>query len=216
MTALPASCPRCKAVFPFHGINVTSPSQVTVTLKGNKTKCPNCGYDQAEISDAVYSANSSVVTVLSAPESSRAVIEAFMAIVEDAAKGHISSEEAKQKAENLSPQYASTLERYYTLGVPGLALLISILQLYLQYFGNQPSSKDFERLSNAITEQTFVLKHNHYVSGIQRNRSRPPQANAGKKPVPKVHKSERRKLVRYEKRKALKMRRETFGGARTH
>src|ERR1017187_6199429 len=108
MTALPALCPRCKAVFPFHGIKVTSPSQVVMTLKGNKTNCPNCGYDQAEISDAVYSANSSVVTVLSAPENSRSIIEAFFAIVEDAAKGRISPAEATQKAENLSPQYAST------------------------------------------------------------------------------------------------------------
>jgi hypothetical protein len=212
MPAFPAYCPNCKSVFPFHGVAVGSDAQVRIGFESVRTNCPVCGYKSAQVSDAIYSANSSAFTVLSAPESSRAVIEAFKAIVEQAAHGRLSATEATQKAAQLSPKYASALEKFLILGAPGLMLLLQLIQIYLQYVGN----KDSEKFLQAITEQTFVLKNNHYVGSVERHRSQPPHVKSNKKPSLKKHPSNRGAQVRKQRREMLRTRREAFGSARTH
>src|SRR5271155_652602 len=121
MPAFPAYCPNCKSVFPFRGIGIGKNATATIGLSGNKTNCPVCGFREAQISDGIYQANSTAIQVLSAPESTYAIIEALKAIAEQAAKGQISSKEAIKKAGDLSPKYAALMEVFTTLGLPGLA-----------------------------------------------------------------------------------------------
>lgn len=217
MPAFPAYCPKCKSIFPCNNfIGIEGNASVTVDLKNNKTNCPICGYAHAKITDAVYSANSTAISVLSAPESSRPIIEAFKELVEKAATGKISSAEAVTQAEKISPKYASVVENFAKLGLPGLMLLAAVITAYLQYDGNVSSSKSADAILNAITQQTLVLKNQHYIPSVESQGAHKPNAKPKQKSSLEKYPSQRRKHVRSERRYALKVRREAFGGSRTH
>ena len=135
MTALPAYCSNCQTIFPFHGIEIGVGA--TIGIGNVATNCPVCGSTNARVSDGVYQANSTAIQVLSAPESTYAIIEVLKTLAEQAARGQISKEEAIQKAGDLSPKYAALMEAFAKLGLPGLALLVMIITMYLQYEGNK-------------------------------------------------------------------------------
>lgn len=216
MPAFPAYCPNCKSIFPFHGIGVANNATATITLRGNKTNCPVCGFRQAQISDGIYQANSSAIQVLSAPESTYAIIEALKALAEQAAKGQISTEEAIQKAGDLSPKYAALMEAFAKLGLPGLALLVMIITMYLQYEGNKSSADDLHNILNAVTEQTLLLKEQQYEQQIKKKSTAPATHKAKQKPSLHKYPSSRRAQVNKERRERLINRRIAFGAARSH
>jgi hypothetical protein len=215
MTDFPAYCPNCKSIFPFRGFRIEE-ANVKVTFIDSKTTCPICGNLEAKISDGTYQANSTAIQVLSAPESTLAIIEAFRLLAEQAASGQISKTEAIQKANDLSPKYAALIDQFAKLGLPGLALLVAIIALYLQFEGNKSSSEDSKKILDAITGQTLVLKDKHYEPHIDQKGGGPAykepkqKLSAGKRP------SGRRSDVNKERRKALKSRRDAFGRTRQH
>jgi hypothetical protein len=187
-----------------------------ITLKGNKTNCPVCGFREAQISDGIYQANSTAIQVLSAPESTYAIIQALRALAEQAAKGQISREEAIQKAGDISPEYAALMEAFAKLGLPGLALLVTIITVYLQYEGNKSSAEDLHNILNAVTEQTLVLKEQHYEQQIQKKSTAPATHKAKQKSPLHKNPSSRRAQVNKERRERLINHRMAFGGARSH
>jgi hypothetical protein len=154
--------------------------------------------------------------VSSYPESTYAVIQALKALAEQAAEGRISSKEAIKQAGDLSPRYAALMESFAKLGLPGLALLVAIITVYLQYEGNSSSTDDLHNILNAVTEQTLVLKEHHYEQQIQKKRTAPASHKAKYKQPLHKNPSKRRAQVNKERRAELKKRRMEFGGARSH
>jgi hypothetical protein len=214
MTALPAYCPNCQSIFPFYGIKLGEGA--TIGIGNVATNCPVCGSKHARVSEGVYQANSTAIQVLSAPESTYAIIEALKVLAEQAAKGQISKEEAIQKAGDLSPKYAALMEAFTRLGLPGLALLVTIITVYLQYEGNKSSADDLHNILNAVTEQTLVLKEHHYEQKIQKKSTAPATHKAKQKSSLHKDPSSRRAQVNKERREKLTNRRIAFGGARGH
>jgi hypothetical protein len=212
--ALPAFCPNCGSVFPFHGIRVGKGASAKIRIGSDvATKCPVCTFSRAKVSEGIYQANSTAIEVLSAPESNRGIIEEFRKLVERAAAGEISQKEALERARVISPKYASLIEKHASLGVNGLLILLSLITAVLQYEGNKSSSDASEKILKAITEQTLVLKNHHYVdqkSAVPTKRKTNQQFSLHK------HHSKHRAEVNKQRRAALKRRREDFGRSRTH
>jgi hypothetical protein len=155
----PAQCPACGAIFPFRGIGVSESGRATIGIGSDvTTPCPNCGSPHARISEGLYSANSTAIEIISAPQSTHAALEVLKAIAERAAAGKISKDEAINEARRLDPNYGPLLERYYNLGMPAILLLAALLGTYIAHRDSVSSSEDMKRLLNAVTEQTFVLK----------------------------------------------------------
>lgn len=131
---------------------------MTVQISGNTVNCPVCGNPQAQISDGVYRATKDAIEVLSGPDSTRAMVEAFKALAERLKSGEISQPEAVKEAETISPRYAALLDTFIRIGLPSLAVLVAIIGLYLQYHGGKSSSDDAKKMLDAITRQTFVME----------------------------------------------------------
>jgi hypothetical protein len=216
MSVIPVICPNCKSVFPFTGIHVTEGSTATFEFQGSKTTCPVCRYGNAVISDGVYQANSSAVSVLSAPQSTKDLIKALREIVEQAASGNLSQAEAIQKAADISPQYGSVVETFTRLGIPGLALLATLIGLYLQYSSSQSSSEDVKKVLDSINAQTLVLKDIHYEQRVQHQGDNIAGAKSNKKPASTKAPDKRRSKINKKRRKEIADHRRDFGGARRH
>jgi hypothetical protein len=166
MTAILASCPDCGAVFPVPNL-----LEGTAQFIGSRTRCPNCGSRQARINDGLYKATRGTAELLSGPESTRATIEAFNALMQRLRDGEISNEEALKEAAEIAPKYALLLKEWLPLGLATIGLLVALLQAYLQYEGNKSSSEDSKKIWNAINELTFVMKNKQYEPYVEQTRS---------------------------------------------
>lgn len=214
MSAFPAYCPHCKSIFPFKGIALGE--GVSIGLENIVTNCPVCGFGEARVSDGVYRATKDAIEVLAGPDNTRAMAEALKTITERLVGGQITHAEAAEKAAELSQKYAALLESCSKLGLPGIALLVSIIALYLQYEGNKSSSVDAKKLLDAVTEQTVVLKDLVRKYSIDIKRSVPSGKISQEKALTVEGQPDRRAQVNNERRKKLQKRRKDFGGARRH
>jgi hypothetical protein len=209
----PAQCPDCGAIFPVRGaIGVGEGIRAKVRIGsdvGTTTSCPKCGKRNARISEGLYSANSSAIEIISAPQSTHAALEALKAIAEQAAAGKISKTDAIERAKELDPRYGPLLERYFNLGMPTLAVLVTLLGIGINHHDSVSSADDMKKLLNAAIEQTFVLKDiKREIETMHR-----PEAQKSPSIVKPVH--SRRAQVNSERRHRLKFHRQNFGGART-
>jgi hypothetical protein len=149
MTALPAYCPRCKSIFPFRGIEINPGA--SIGIQNITTNCPVCGFHDAKVTDAIYAANTTAISILYAPESSIPIIERFREIVAAAAKGQITKDEAINRASDLSPRYASLIDKFAALGLPGL---VKSAHCWIFWCGPQPLKIcDRDRLGSRIPDR---------------------------------------------------------------
>jgi hypothetical protein len=214
MTALPAYCPNCHSIFPFHRIALGDGA--TVGVENIATNCPVCGFVGARISDGIYRATQQAVELLSGPESSRAMLEALQAVAERLKAGEISKEQAKKEAEAASRRYGALLDLFSPHGIAALTLLITLIGLYLQYESTKSSEETTKKIVDAITEQTFVIKDIADKQRVERQRATPSNQKTKPKSSTVRRKLKRRTEVYKERRTCLKQKRLTFGGARTH
>jgi hypothetical protein len=107
---------------------------------------------------AFTNATKDTIEVLYGPDSTRAMAAALKAIAERVRTGELSREEAVRQAADISPKYAALLDTCIKIGIPAVALLVSIIALYLQYEGNRSSSLEANKLLDEVTKQTHLLK----------------------------------------------------------
>lgn len=145
--SLPAQCqnPKCKAIFPS-GFGMDGKN---ISFFGCASQCPVCG-SNAEVVTGTFSVRDGILEIISAPDSSRDMLRAFLSIAEKAKEGTISEQEAVLEAKRINPKYAGILEVAFSRGMPVLVLLVTILQAALQYEGNASSTEDMKKLLNAI------------------------------------------------------------------
>ena len=186
-------------------------------LEGNLVNCPVCGFDDARVSDGVYRATETAIEVLSGPQSTYAMAAALKALAERLRSGKISKTEAIKEAEFISPKYGAILAAFSSIpGLTALSVLIMLISLYLQWESSDSSSKDNQKLLDAVIQQTFTIKE---IANEQRI-DRESRAQSSEKAKPKSptlkNKLKRRTQVNKERRQKLKARRLEFGGARFH
>lgn len=213
MTTFPAYCPHCQTIFPFRGIQA---GFGTITFNDCKTNCPVCGNTEAKVSNGVYETAFDAVRLVTGPDSTRLMLEALKAVAERLRAGEISKEQALKEADVISPKYAALLDLFLKNGLPTLALLVAIITLYLQYDSGQSSENDAQKLLEAVTEQTFVMKDIANEQRIERERQTPSSTKTESKLSSGEDKFERHVQISKKRRAALKKRRLEFGRARTH
>jgi hypothetical protein len=212
MAALPAFCPKCRSIFPFHGIGIGAGATVGISDVG--TNCPVCGFQHAKISDGVYRATQDAIHLISGPESTREILEFLKRLAEGVSSGEIDRERAAKQAQALPPKYAALFNAFVTIGMPALALLVQIISVYLQIDSNRSSGEDAKKLLDAVTEQTFTLKQIQ-KRGVGPESGAPPNEKAKLKPSGTKDPPGRRADVNKQRRAALKKYREAFGQSRT-
>jgi hypothetical protein len=199
----PAQCtnPACRTIFPssFAASNVTG-----LKLEGNTDRCPVC-HRAASVIDGTFDVKDAIIQVISAPETTKAILAAFLNVAQQAVSGEISEKEAVEKAAAIGPQF-KYLMMLAAGSIPILALLAALLQTYLQYDSNRTSPEDFRKVVDAINAQTEVLQRG-IQSATPAEKTSPP--NVTKKST------HRRTQINKERKNRLKARRAELGRSRT-
>jgi hypothetical protein len=150
------------------------------------------------------------------------MVKAFAEIARRTAAGEIKPAEAVAEANAISPKLGFLLGQGLGNGLNAVAVLATLVTIYLADSGNKSSDVAAERLLNAVTEQTYVLKDLKKQIASQAHAEQPTEAKAQqhgstkKSELKSTPKGSRRAGVNHERRKRLKHRRTGFGGARTH
>jgi hypothetical protein len=223
MPAFPALCPKCQTIFPVTLPFIHPNAKIdTLILNRNVANCPNCGYEEARISDGVFKVAGDTIEIISAPDITVAMLKAFAEIARRTAAGEINPTEAVAEANAISPKLGFLLGTGLANGLSVAALLSSLVTMYLAYSGNKSTDVAAERLLGAVTEQTYVLKDIEKQVAGQNRGAQPADAKAQhhgsskKAELKSKPKTSRRAQVNHERRKRLRQRRMEFGGARTH
>jgi hypothetical protein len=209
---IPVCCPNCGSVFPFHGFEIADGS--SVGFEGIGTNCPICGFMGAKVGDGIYRATADTLELISGPDTTRAMLEALKLLAEQVAAGKIDKTEALARAEEISPKFAAQFKAFLP-SLPLLALLIALLQTYLQYEGNNSSTEDMKKILDAVTGQTFVLKNKQNEERVERSSSHKTEPKTEPKSMSVKGPSTRRTDVNRERRNALKKHRKSHGHSRT-
>jgi hypothetical protein len=100
--------------------------------------------------------------------------------------------------------------------LPAATILVAMASVYLQAEGNRLSGQDANNLMNAVLEQTYTLKSIKDEHGIADKSDTPSEKKTNTKSAAVKNPSERRKQVNDKKREHLRLRRQQFGGSRSH
>ena len=102
--SLPVQCPECKTIFPSQ-IKFLPATELDVS--GNTEPCPICNYPEARLADGIFRVGQDTIEVLSADETNRTMLEAFLRITSDVVAGKLSEQEAIKEADSISPRSAA-------------------------------------------------------------------------------------------------------------
>ena len=170
MPQVPAQCPNpdCLAIFPS-GFDLGNSRNIT--FRGDMSKCPLCG-TMAPVAEGVFNASSEAIEVIVGSRITRDMIRQFQDVARAAASGAISKDEAVSQATAISPRLGRTLGGIMMFGLPGAALLLTIVGLYLQRLDSGEAHNDAVAqrvVSERILDELMMGQH---TSATPR---RPPQ-----------------------------------------
>src|SRR5262249_43210608 len=131
---------------------------IELELSGNTEPCPVCGYSDAVIAEGIFRTEQDTIEVLSADETNRAMLKAFLRIARQAADGTLSEKDAIKQAEAVSPKFGKIFENAFKYGLPALMAVVGIASLVLVFYGQFRSAKSANDLLQAVIENTYVLK----------------------------------------------------------
>jgi hypothetical protein len=214
MPSIPGYCPHCGAVFDGRG-GIHIGNSTGVVTSGNRMTCPRCGR-LANLVDGTFNAKDKKLELVSGPPLTRAVIGKLEEIARQAKAHEITAEEAVKQIAEVDPVLGRLISRYMVTGLPLLALIVSIIALYLQYQGNI-ASDEFERKALLLmerqvqaTEMLSGSKHQQSDSSVNQKGEGPSEAQANQKSMAVKRPSHRRKDVNAARRKAHIERRRAF------
>jgi predicted RNA-binding Zn-ribbon protein involved in translation (DUF1610 family) len=214
MPSVPAYCSHCGQIFDGSGgIHISNCADIR--LIGNRMTCPNCGH-LARIVDGTFSETGNGLELVDGPELTRLILDHFRNIATRAQTKEITPQEAILEATQLNPKLGRLMELFIQIGLPALAVLISLVGLYLQYEGGV-STDEFEARAIQLLERQVqisqTLADSKRVSpddSVQCQRDKRTESKDRKKSVSLRSASKRRKIVNDERRKQHAERRKLF------
>lgn len=226
MPSIPAYCANCGYIWDGAG-GIHIEGCWDVTLVDNKITCPRCGFP-ASMVDGTFNAVGDTLELISGPPLTLEILDKLRDISERVRSRQVAPEDAIQEAKAIHPEIGSLFERFIALGLPALAVLISLIGIYLQYVSvemqregleiqkqDSKVSADFYRDALlALKDQTRLLEQSARPTQDQQRvnskRGRPAKVKPTKKPISLKGKSKRRSDVNKARRKALKERKASF------
>ena len=140
MAKIPAFCYNCATIF-SSGIEATNVKRLT--LKGNKSRCPNCG-TMAPIPDGVYNAIGDTLELIAGPDRTVKDLETLKEIFEDARRRQVSREEFATRLERDAPHLSGILSHLPVSEAAFWAaltfLVTTVNSLYNNCAGRPPST----------------------------------------------------------------------------
>ena len=154
--SIPVHCPHCGYTFTSRAFNISNASNVT--LVGNRETCPRCR-KLANIQDGTYDFVGRVLTAFRAPNVTRNDVLAFQHLATEVQAGKISTTEAGEQLQNLSPPL-SELWTWANENGTALGILIGIIGIFIAiYYGElsreseEQQHSDFEKKRQVIERQ---------------------------------------------------------------
>ena len=138
-----------------------------ISMSGSVTDCPRCGAT-ARFADGIFSEyGRGRLEIISGPAETREIFQQLYGVAQKARSGEISKQEAINQARAIDPRLGGIVERFLLLGLPALAVLASLIGVYLQFQGNR-STAEFEREALRLLErQTLAIEQMILSSGSQ-------------------------------------------------
>ncbi|TPJ53219.1 hypothetical protein [Mesorhizobium sp. B2-7-1] len=184
---------------------MTGPTGMVV-FKNNRTNCPHCGA-MSEILPGRYEMNGDQMNVELDSSISPAALSALRELIEKLQRSEITPQEAVLQASGINPSLGRLVERFLTMGIPTLALLISLISLHIQREDSKASGEFYrqaiELLERQIETTGSISKQIERSSRVKPKGDRPAKAKADKKPVTVKSPSKRRQEVSKERRRKL-------------
>jgi hypothetical protein len=173
MPGFPAYCPNCGAIFQSRAIGFSGPI-TGVRFAGNLEGCVNCD-KMARIIDGVFNADrDGVLALVSGPLISEAVLKAFNALVERAAKQEITEDELETEATQLAPELGELVSRAKAkqVGLAGLLILgLFIRSCNFKLDATVDINKLFDQWTNRGTKTEYVPSMRANVKDASQDKS---------------------------------------------
>lgn len=158
-TAIPAHCGQCGALFATTGI-VALRAGAQVTFSGCGMRCPRCG-GGASILDGTFERTSSALRLLSGPQFTKEVLRAFGALIEQAERKEISTEDLQKQASELDVDLGRMVAEAIHSRWGLVALVVLLLCLKTCHFNINVDL-------NNLWDQTFRSGVVHQTSRVER------------------------------------------------
>lgn len=124
MVSFPAYCTNCGLLFPS-GIVATNVKNLT--LRGNKSACPRCGY-AAEVVDGVFNVAGDLIEITQASSFTIEVLRKFQGLISHPITSAEDVEAVAQSAEEIHPGLGNVVRKANATGV-WLFLITAVLAL---------------------------------------------------------------------------------------
>jgi hypothetical protein len=144
------------------------------------------------------------------------MLEMLQSLATQVVDGKINKDEAARQVRHVSPKLAAVFSSFLSLGLPTLAVLISLISAYLQYEGNASSTEESEKILNAILSQTYSMTEFQNRPSAQDRSTPSTKAKSKNEPAFIGDMPKGKPNARQGRRRALRLRREQFGNARPH
>ena len=148
-------CPTCGLTFESQTIRFSG-TWLNATIRGGGETCPSCGA-MADTVEGTYNIIQNVFTVVTAPNMTRAEIDAAKEIASEAAKGSISSDDAMKSLVKVSKSLAAALQKPEGSRVNWEASL-ALLSLIITVWANHETDADAQAALKESQTQTAIAQ----------------------------------------------------------
>lgn len=107
---IPALCSSCGTLFASRVLRIQNGVKNT-TLLGNKETCPKCG-KLANIADGIFDVANNILSIVTAPNITREMLEALGGVVKKAYEQKKSSEELENEIKKIDPSFGGIIQKF--------------------------------------------------------------------------------------------------------
>jgi DNA-directed RNA polymerase subunit RPC12/RpoP len=198
---LTATCSNCGLSFEPSAIKIAGGTEIT--FKGSSTNCPRCGH-RAPIKDGTYDFFLDGV-VKSFREVDEDQLRRFREIVQAAAVGGITAEQAEAEANKISSTFGAWLKLAMQWGIP--ALLVAVLSLYISWLAMESTDRSSAAILRELQLQSqtdIQISQQLQTLNEAESRSPPPAHSPQTQPSSQKMPTAGAPTNRHERRKAAK------------
>jgi hypothetical protein len=143
---IPSLCTSCGSIFASRLFNISGNIK-NIVLSNNQETCPHCG-GIAHLSDGVFTVAEGALSIISAPELTKVMLNTLMVQVQKAYKKKTSAEELANTVEEIDPGLAKIIR---TLGGSNNVNYVAVLLIILMAL--KSCSLDIKLDANQLIEQ---------------------------------------------------------------
>ena len=167
--ALPAYCPKCKAVFPSKNYQLNSPRFLS---DDNEETCENCRYPHAKVSDGIFNLTKELIEIIQAPDFTLDMFEDLRKASEELSSGQISAAQIIPVYDSINSQLGKIITRafkeYGTSAIAYLSLAVALATYALQKEGTDVAKEQLRlQIESNTSSDAATAQVLQALSGIK-------------------------------------------------